>query len=184
MGDGAASLAAAGRHPDPLVCAALAAEVAAAVTVPPDAQAWRGAAAAWDAAGRPWEAGWARLSAAQASFAARDGSAGREALEAVLATAAALRSEPLRAHALELARRARVRLGEPPREREDPDAPTGRELEVLELLAEGHTNPQIAERLFLSPKTVGIHVSRLLQKLGAHTRGEAVAIARRRGLIG
>jgi DNA-binding NarL/FixJ family response regulator len=55
---------------------------------------------------------------------------------------------------------------------------------VLALLAEGLTNPQIAERLFLSPKTVGIHVSRLLAKLGAHTRGEAVAIARRRDLIG
>jgi DNA-binding NarL/FixJ family response regulator len=64
------------------------------------------------------------------------------------------------------------------------DEPTDREREVLELLAEGMTNPQIAERLFLSPKTVGIHVSRLLAKLDAHTRGEAVAVARRRGIIG
>ena len=55
---------------------------------------------------------------------------------------------------------------------------------MLALLAEGLTNPQIAERLFLSRKTVGIHVSRILDKLDAHTRGEAVAASRRRGLIG
>ena len=65
----------------------------------------------------------------------------------------------------------------------DPGALTGREHEVLELMAEGYTNPQIADRLFLSPKTVGIHVSRVLAKLDAHTRGEAAAVARRRGLI-
>jgi DNA-binding NarL/FixJ family response regulator len=82
-----------------------------------------------------------------------------------------------------LARRARIRVGPPARQRAHPDEPTERELQVLALLAEGLTNPQIAERLFLSPKTVGIHVSRLLDKLGAHTRGEAVAVARRRGLL-
>jgi DNA-binding CsgD family transcriptional regulator len=51
------------------------------------------------------------------------------------------------------------------------------------LLAGGFTNREIAARLFLSPKTFGIHVSRLHRKLEAHTRGEAVAAARRRGIL-
>jgi DNA-binding NarL/FixJ family response regulator len=54
---------------------------------------------------------------------------------------------------------------------------------VLGLLAEGRTNRQIAESLFLSAKTVEIHVSRILDKLNASTRGEAVAIARRTGQL-
>ena len=184
VGDAPALSAAAAGHPDPALRAALGAEVRAATTEPADAPAWRAAAEAWRASGRRWEEAWARLAEATASFAARDTAAGREALELVLGTADALRSDPLRAHAAELARRARLRLGRPTRVPAFPDAPTGRELEVLELLAEGLTNPQIAERLFLSPKTVGIHVSRLLGKLASHTRGEAVAVARRRGLIG
>ena len=81
-----------------------------------------------------------------------------------------------------------IGLGSPPSPRRrsapDPSTLTPRELDVLALLAEGLTNPQIAERLFLSRKTVGIHVSRILDKLDAHTRGEAVAASRPRGLIG
>jgi DNA-binding CsgD family transcriptional regulator len=61
---------------------------------------------------------------------------------------------------------------------------TPRETEVLALVAEGLTNRQIGERLFISEKTASVHVSRLLAKLGAGTRGEAAAIARRRGLLG
>lgn len=57
---------------------------------------------------------------------------------------------------------------------------TEREEEVLELLAAGHTNRQIAERLFVSPKTVEHHVSRVLAKLGLRTRGEAAAAYVRR----
>ncbi len=152
------------------------------------ADAWSRAAAAWLAAGRPWEAGWARLAEAEARFGDRDSTAGRVALEAALHIADMLDAEPLRTHAMTLGRRARIRVGEARAAHAggpaDPDAPTPRELEVLMLLADGMTNAQVAERLFLSPKTVGIHVSRLLAKLGAHTRGEAVAIARRRGLIG
>jgi DNA-binding NarL/FixJ family response regulator len=99
------------------------------------------------------------------------------------ASASALRARPLRALADNLARRARV-SPEPPRPRESHwDEPTPREFDVLPLLAEGLTNREIAARLFLSPKTVGIQVSRLHQKLDAHTRGEAVAVARRRGIL-
>ena len=60
---------------------------------------------------------------------------------------------------------------------------TTRELEVLRLLGEGLRNAAIAERLFLSPRTVGHHVSAILRKLDAGSRGEAVAAARRLGLL-
>jgi len=60
---------------------------------------------------------------------------------------------------------------------------TPRELEVLALLAQGLTNGQIGKQLYISTKTVSVHVSNLLAKLGASGRTEAAAIARRRGLV-
>jgi DNA-binding CsgD family transcriptional regulator/tetratricopeptide (TPR) repeat protein len=59
---------------------------------------------------------------------------------------------------------------------------TAREVEVLALIAQGLHNADIAERLFLSPKTVDHHVSAILRKLGVRTRGEASAEAARLGL--
>jgi DNA-binding NarL/FixJ family response regulator len=55
---------------------------------------------------------------------------------------------------------------------------TGRELEVLGLLGERLSNREIAERLYLSPRTVEKHVERLLQKSGLRTRGELGRLAR------
>ena len=60
---------------------------------------------------------------------------------------------------------------------------TAREMEVLRLLADGLTNPQISRRLFISLSTVNHHVHNILEKLGAKTRTEAVAIAVRDGLV-
>jgi DNA-binding CsgD family transcriptional regulator len=73
--------------------------------------------------------------------------------------------------------------GPRPATRRNPAGLTARELEVMRLLAEGHTNSAIAERLYVSPRTVDHHVSSLLRKLGTRTRGEAVAAARRVGLV-
>jgi len=60
---------------------------------------------------------------------------------------------------------------------------TGRELEVLELLGESLSNAEIAGRLVVSPRTVDHHVSRILVKLGATRRTEAVAAGRELGLL-
>ena len=60
---------------------------------------------------------------------------------------------------------------------------TFREQEVLALLCQRLTDPEIAARLFISPKTVGKHVSNILGKLGASNRREAAAIAVRHALV-
>ena len=61
---------------------------------------------------------------------------------------------------------------------------TPRELEVLELLALGRTNPQIGKILFISEKTASVHVSNILRKLAVANRGEAAGLAIRKGLVG
>lgn len=60
---------------------------------------------------------------------------------------------------------------------------TPRELEVLHLVAEGLTNKEIAQRVIVSLNTVRKHVQAVLTKLDAHSKLEAVIIARRRGII-
>jgi DNA-binding CsgD family transcriptional regulator len=57
-----------------------------------------------------------------------------------------------------------------------------REREVLAVIAEGRTNREIGERLFISQKTVGVHVGNILAKLGVSGRVEAAAVAIRLGL--
>jgi DNA-binding NarL/FixJ family response regulator len=95
-----------------------------------------------------------------------------------------------RAAATVIARRLRVRgarglpRGPRPETRENPANLTSRELEVLELVAGGLRNADIAERLFLSERTVAHHVSAILRKLEVSSRGEATAAASRLGLTG
>ncbi|MEZ4500397.1 MAG: LuxR C-terminal-related transcriptional regulator [Thermomicrobiales bacterium] len=60
---------------------------------------------------------------------------------------------------------------------------TPRELEVLRLLADGLSNAQIGDRLFISPRTVGVHVANLLTKLQVENRSAAAAVAIKRGLV-
>jgi DNA-binding NarL/FixJ family response regulator len=60
---------------------------------------------------------------------------------------------------------------------------TGREVQVLTMVAEGLGRDEIARRLFISPRTVGTHVERIFKKLGVHTRAQAVSFAYRHGLL-
>jgi DNA-binding CsgD family transcriptional regulator len=99
---------------------------------------------------------------------------------------------PLLQQITELARQARLDLG--PSDDEAGDAGDSaeeaqgplpglspREREVLKLVAAGRTNRQIADELYISPKTASVHVSNILAKLGVSSRGEAAAVAHRLG---
>ncbi len=136
---------------------------------------WREAAAAWRAAGCPYE----HASALAESDDPQD-------LLAALAELTSLGAKPL-------ARVVRGRLRERgvrsiPRgpagtTRRNPAGLTQRQVEVVRLLGQGLTNPEIAERLVLSVRTVDSHVAAVLDKLGAATRREAVAKAAELGLL-
>ncbi len=68
--------------------------------------------------------------------------------------------------------------------KEDPlDRLNDREREILQLIAEGHTNKDIAEILFISPKTVDNHRTNLMRKLNLHNAAELVLFAARKGLV-
>jgi DNA-binding CsgD family transcriptional regulator len=75
-------------------------------------------------------------------------------------------------------------VGEAPVARHDTFGLSPREGEVLVLIAEGRTNREIGERLFISQKTVGVHVGNILAKLRVSGRVEAAAVAIRLGLAG
>jgi len=159
---------------------------------PADPTAWAAAVAAWERLGQPYRAAYAGYRHAEAILA----SAGdRDTAAVVLGRAAAitgrLGARPLDAEIKALARRARLDLTPPPAAAAPvastpaPAAQLGltpREAEVLALVAAGRSNRQIAQALFISPKTVGVHVSNILAKLGVAGRVEAAAIAHRLGL--
>lgn len=63
------------------------------------------------------------------------------------------------------------------------EALTSREVEILQQVAEGNRNRDIAERLFISEGTVKVHIKHIMEKLGAHDRTQAITIAVRRGII-
>ncbi|MGH3759935.1 response regulator transcription factor, partial [Actinophytocola sp.] len=90
---------------------------------------------------------------------------------------------PLHDAVRRLARRARIALGDGPVPRETLDPFTPRERSVLGLVALGRTNRQVGEELYISEKTVSVHLSRIMAKLGATRRAEAVAIAYDKGLL-
>ena len=75
-------------------------------------------------------------------------------------------------------------VGEAKPARADTFGLSRREHEVLALISEGRTNREIGERLFISQKTVGVHVGNILSKLGVSGRVEAAAVAIRLGLSG
>jgi DNA-binding NarL/FixJ family response regulator len=111
----------------------------------------------------------------------------REAAEqAALAREVArrLQAEPLLAtlRALGSTRSRQIDAGRPggPVPSGGPDSLTARERDVVALIVEGRSNREIARQLFISEKTVSVHVSNLLAKLGVRSRAEAAALIRRR----
>src|SRR5712691_7810045 len=153
---------------------------------PPDGSAWAAAAEAWRAVSNPYQLSYALLRLVDARLAAGDRDNAAGTLREAHAIAERLGAAPIAADAAALARRARISLtAGPAPEREDELARlglTGREREILLLVAAGHTNREIAQALFISPKTAGVHVSNILAKLGVTGRVEAAAVAHRSGL--
>lgn len=145
---------------------------------------WSEVAACWDRLKVPYHGAEARLRGAEllldAAERAQAESMLREALE---------KAERIGAHGLVQEIRGLAQRGRIPLSNADAAAIdvrgglTGREFEVLQLLVTGLTNDQIAGELYLSPKTVSVHVSHILAKLAATNRTQVAAIARRQGLV-
>jgi DNA-binding CsgD family transcriptional regulator len=155
----------------------------------PDPAAWAAAVAAWERLGQPYRAAYAGFRHAEALMASGDRDAAATALGGAAEITGRLGARPLHDEVTALARRARLDLGPtapPPQEAAPGPAGelglTPRELEVLGLVAAGRSNRQIAQALFISPKTASVHVSNILAKLGVATRVEAAAVAHRLGL--
>jgi DNA-binding NarL/FixJ family response regulator len=140
--------------------------------------------------GRPFEAAYAHYRQAEALLAER---APRSQVEDTLRpahhTAVALGAKPLRQEIERLAQRGRLRLTDHAAATAQPQTVsspaealglTRREAEVLALVAEDWTNRQLGQELFITEKTAGVHVSRILAELGVAGRGEAAAVAYRR----
>ena len=133
----------------------------------------------------PWYEARSRLRAAEAMVV--DGSSrsvARDELQAAHRIAGELGAVPLLREVEVLARAARIDLRQPvvevAAERSDAlSALTAREREVLAQLVAGRSNGEIAKALFISGKTVSVHVSNILRKTGTATRTEAAVLAER-----
>jgi DNA-binding CsgD family transcriptional regulator len=165
-----------------------------------DSETWAAAVHAWRVAGEPYPLAYALLRLAEAHCGTGDRQAAADAVREASATASRIGAIPLAGEAAALARRARLSLDDPPGDdpgqadhasATPPDEAdelarfglTGREREVLMLLAIGRSNSQIGQELFISPKTASVHVSNILAKLGVTGRIEAAAVAHRLGVV-
>jgi len=150
------------------------------------AERWRAAVAAWDELERPYPGAYCRWRLAEALVAERRAAEAVDAARQAHRAAARLRALPLQRELELLAQRARLDLvglrpedaGKPPAEAAGLRL-TARERQVLQLLARGYTNQQVAAELVISVKTASVHVSHILAKLGVHSRLEAAAVAQR-----
>jgi DNA-binding CsgD family transcriptional regulator len=148
---------------------------------------WAHAAETWERLERPPVVAYCRWRQAEALVAAGASrvDASRPLREAH-DIAEPIGARPLSDEVERLAQRARLDLAAPPApspdEHANPEATLGltvREAEVLDLVARGYTNREIAATLIISAKTASVHVSHILHKLGAPNRREAAAIAHR-----
>ncbi|MFG2282192.1 AAA family ATPase [Streptomyces asoensis] len=160
-----------------------------------DPDDWAETVAAFECLERPYDLARTRLRLAE-SLLGRGGDDERERaaelLRLVRAVAAHLGARPLTEAVTLLGRRARLSPAPAETPVSAPTGPpdplatlglTGRERDVLRLVSAGRTNRQIAEVLFISPKTASVHVSNILSKLDVSGRGEAAAVAHRLGLF-
>jgi DNA-binding CsgD family transcriptional regulator len=120
------------------------------------------------------------INAAEVALADSNRAGARRRLEEARTLATPLRATYYLDRIAALGQRARL---EPVAASSDPTGLTAREYDVLRLLARGLPNRQIAAELYISPATVGVHVSRILTKLNATTRTEASAHAHALGLL-
>jgi DNA-binding CsgD family transcriptional regulator len=140
-------------------------------------EAWHDTESLFETFGAPYELAAARATLVEILTATGDAAGAEATRKAAVAVAEELGARPLLrrlGHAERpqaATRTARVAL-------------TPRESEILALVAQGRSNGEIGRQLFISTKTVSVHVSNILGKLGAAGRTEAAAIARRDGLLG
>ena len=153
----------------------------------PTIDAWSLAADRWRARGNPYLVADARWHEGEARLTSGDRPGAATALAEARDIAAGLGARPMQAAVEALAARARIVLEEDGAVADaaettssvpaDPFGLTARERDVLPLLLQGRTNRQIAESLFISESTAGVHVSNIIGKLGATSRTEAATIA-------
>ncbi|MGN6722868.1 MAG: helix-turn-helix transcriptional regulator [Marmoricola sp.] len=151
-----------------------------------DVEVWERAASLCEEAERRYDAAYCRWRGAEAVLMSQPRSDATEALR--LAYALADGHRPLTLAIERTAQAARIDLVPAELTTEQPEPPrpfglTPREIDVLTQLTFGCTNPQIAVTLFMSPKTVSVHVSSIMRKLDAQSRTHAVAIAQRAGVV-
>ncbi|MEU4834749.1 AAA family ATPase [Streptosporangium sp. NPDC023615] len=139
------------------------------------------AAAVWERLGRPFLQARSLFHAARAAAGAGDRDGAADRLRTARSIAVSLSARPLVTRTEALGRRIGISLTDRPGNGETSLTP--RELEVLRLVALGRSNREVAAELFISAKTVSVHVSNILAKLGVSTRGEAAAVAHRLTLI-
>ncbi|MGW6494324.1 ATP-binding protein [Nonomuraea angiospora] len=147
-----------------------------------DVELWRQVVKAFDF-GFVYEVARARWRLAEALLAAGDREGAQAEWALARETAERLRAAPLAGALLEFGRRARFGPAGGHGGGQGDGGLTAREAEVLRLVAEGMTNREIAERLFIAQKTVSVHVSNILGKLEVSTRTQAAATGRRLGLL-
>ncbi|HEY4754400.1 MAG TPA: LuxR C-terminal-related transcriptional regulator, partial [Candidatus Limnocylindrales bacterium] len=161
-----------------------------------DPELWRSVEAAYERVPFPLSVAYARYRRAEALLVKdREKTLPSELLRAAHATSSGLGAAPMAVMIERLARRARIDLstmqsGEPdqsptpaiPKSGRNALGLSARELEVLALVADGRTNGEIANVLFITRKTAAVHVTHILDKLGAANRVEAAVIAERAGL--